>query len=436
MNVPMHSQRPRRLARAVIVALGCAASPFLFAGNAAAVDVNNGVQPLEQQGKPPFQQASSDNAASTSASENSGANASSASGSAESGLNASPSQAGTDQNLQRQEGTAQSGDQSLAGSESGQRSESGHIESSQSNPDLQSNQSQASQGSGNAASASGNDGIVTTNQSLQSMAAPGKAGSDLNASPSDSGIDQNLQRREGIAKSEASGNGSDASPASQGASGADLSSGSSANFSSNASSDANASGDTTAASDLNASPSDSGIDQNLKRREGAASSGASQSSSSGITSSQSESATGSTQSSSSAGIPSSESAGTTGGGQSSSAGSSADGSGPSAAETQYTERMGVVTPHEAVVGTTTTEAGLGSEQQLGAPNDEQLLAKVVAQLAGSPRLRGADIRVNVDHGKVTLTGSAKDADQSQHAQLIARSVAGNGNVTNNLQTSP
>jgi len=57
---------------------------------------------------------------------------------------------------------------------------------------------------------------------------------------------------------------------------------------------------------------------------------------------------------------------------------------------------------------------------------------VVAALVRDPQLKGVDIRVGVDHGEVTLDGSATDAAQADHARDTAQKAAGNAQVTSKL----
>ena len=94
----------------------------------------------------------------------------------------------------------------------------------------------------------------------------------------------------------------------------------------------------------------------------------------------------------------------------------------------YTDTVGVSTPEKRVLGTAS-----GHDTPSGAAReDEQLLNQVVAALVRDPQLKGVDIRVGVDHGEVTLDGSATDAAQADHARDTAQKAAGNAQVTSKL----
>ncbi|HET7400194.1 MAG TPA: BON domain-containing protein [Usitatibacter sp.] len=94
----------------------------------------------------------------------------------------------------------------------------------------------------------------------------------------------------------------------------------------------------------------------------------------------------------------------------------------------YTDTVGVSTPEKRVLGTAS-----GHDTPSGASReDEQLLNHVVAALVRDPQLKGVDIRVGVDHGEVTLDGSATDAAQASHARDTAQQAAGPAQVTSNL----
>jgi len=94
----------------------------------------------------------------------------------------------------------------------------------------------------------------------------------------------------------------------------------------------------------------------------------------------------------------------------------------------YTDTVGVSTPEKRVLGTAS-----GHDTPSGASReDEQLLNQVVAALVRDPQLKGVDIRVGVDHGEVTLDGSATDAAQSDHARDTAQKAAVNAQVTSKL----
>ena len=94
----------------------------------------------------------------------------------------------------------------------------------------------------------------------------------------------------------------------------------------------------------------------------------------------------------------------------------------------YTDTVGVSTPEKRVLGIAS-----GHDTPSGASReDEQLLNQVVAALVRDPQLKGVDIRVGVDHGEVTLDGSATDVAQAAHARDTAQNAAGNAQVTSKL----
>jgi osmotically-inducible protein OsmY len=94
----------------------------------------------------------------------------------------------------------------------------------------------------------------------------------------------------------------------------------------------------------------------------------------------------------------------------------------------YRDTVGVSTPEKRVLGTAS-----GHDTPSGASReDEQLLNQVVAALVRDPQLKGVDIRVGVDHGEVTLDGSATDAAQADHARDTAQKAAVNAQVTSKL----
>jgi osmotically-inducible protein OsmY len=106
--------------------------------------------------------------------------------------------------------------------------------------------------------------------------------------------------------------------------------------------------------------------------------------------------------------------------------SSSGGAGPA----QFSETIGISTPHKRIVGTTRDQGPQGP-----AASDQQLLNKVVAALVKDPAMQGADVRVSVEDGQVTLDGKAKDSTQADHARQVAETLAGNGKVTSNLSTA-
>jgi osmotically-inducible protein OsmY len=93
----------------------------------------------------------------------------------------------------------------------------------------------------------------------------------------------------------------------------------------------------------------------------------------------------------------------------------------------------------SVTGTTIDDNALATAPNPSAltpeaVGDRQLMADVVSALASDARMTGASIQVEVNDGRVTLGGVARDVAQSQAARSIADGVAGSANVTNRLTT--
>lgn len=103
--------------------------------------------------------------------------------------------------------------------------------------------------------------------------------------------------------------------------------------------------------------------------------------------------------------------------------SSSRGAGPA----QFSETIGVSTPEERIIGTSSDRTAQGP-----AAADERLLNQVVAGLVRDPAMKGADIQVSVEQGQVTLDGKAKDSSQADHARQVAENLAGSGKVTTKL----
>ena len=87
----------------------------------------------------------------------------------------------------------------------------------------------------------------------------------------------------------------------------------------------------------------------------------------------------------------------------------------------------------------TGSTGAGTVSSAGvvvdAQADKALLNEVVAQLAATPSLQGAQIDVQVVGGRVTLNGSTPGIAQAEAARSIAQGVAGAANVASNLSTT-
>lgn len=66
--------------------------------------------------------------------------------------------------------------------------------------------------------------------------------------------------------------------------------------------------------------------------------------------------------------------------------------------------------------------------------DQALMNRVVGALANDPQLKGAMITVQVDGGRVDLSGFAQDETQAARAREVAEGIAGAGRVTGSLDT--
>ena len=99
---------------------------------------------------------------------------------------------------------------------------------------------------------------------------------------------------------------------------------------------------------------------------------------------------------------------------------------------QNTVTNGVATSITGNTGTgTVSSAGVVVDAQA----DRALLNQVVAQLAATPSLQGAQIDVQVVGGRVTLNGSTPGIAQAETAKSVAQGVAGAANVASNLSTT-
>lgn len=80
----------------------------------------------------------------------------------------------------------------------------------------------------------------------------------------------------------------------------------------------------------------------------------------------------------------------------------------------------------------TTASDDGAAQHAG---DQQVLGRIVTELANDTGLRGAFISVNVQGGRATLTGTARDQEQAEHARRAVEGIVGAGNVTSAIESS-
>lgn len=111
--------------------------------------------------------------------------------------------------------------------------------------------------------------------------------------------------------------------------------------------------------------------------------------------------------------------------------SNADGFGPRAPGTA-TSTIGSATGTESAPGETLSSATTVGPGVSAA--DRALMDQVVSALANDPQLKGAMITVQVDDGRVDLSGFAQDETQATRAREVAESVVGQGRVTGSLDT--
>ena len=68
-------------------------------------------------------------------------------------------------------------------------------------------------------------------------------------------------------------------------------------------------------------------------------------------------------------------------------------------------------------------------------DDTALTARIKTALAGDPSVAATRIDVDVDHGRVTLTGTAKSPDEARLAKDIASRVPGVKAVENHIHVA-
>lgn len=66
------------------------------------------------------------------------------------------------------------------------------------------------------------------------------------------------------------------------------------------------------------------------------------------------------------------------------------------------------------------------------PSDQALADSVADAFQRDPALYGATATISAKNGRVSLSGSSKNVEQSAHAEMVARRVAGVGSVTGTL----
>lgn len=74
-----------------------------------------------------------------------------------------------------------------------------------------------------------------------------------------------------------------------------------------------------------------------------------------------------------------------------------------------------------VSGTTAETPNVAAASETG---DDAIAERVQRALADDPALEGAAITVLVDHGNVSLSGTAEDDDQADYATKVAQDAAG------------
>ena len=91
--------------------------------------------------------------------------------------------------------------------------------------------------------------------------------------------------------------------------------------------------------------------------------------------------------------------------------------------------------NRSITGTTVDSTVVPSTaSQNAVAADQQLMRDVVTQLVIDPGMAGARVNVEVDQGRVTLSGIVLDTPQQLRARSIADNVAGSANVTDRMTT--
>jgi len=80
-------------------------------------------------------------------------------------------------------------------------------------------------------------------------------------------------------------------------------------------------------------------------------------------------------------------------------------------------------PPSVVKGSTALMPNVASSSATG---DDAIAERVMRALAEEPGLEGSAITVLVDHGNVSLSGTAESDDQAEYATRIAQDAAGPG----------
>ena len=90
----------------------------------------------------------------------------------------------------------------------------------------------------------------------------------------------------------------------------------------------------------------------------------------------------------------------------------------------YSDQVTIAAPGENISGSTS-----GRDAQGAVPRENQeLLDKVMTALVDDPQLQGAHVHVQVENGRVVLTGDAKDAAQASYVRDAAQAAAGSATV--------
>jgi hypothetical protein len=74
-----------------------------------------------------------------------------------------------------------------------------------------------------------------------------------------------------------------------------------------------------------------------------------------------------------------------------------------------------------VSGSTAASPNVAADSEVG---DNGIAERVMRALSDDPALEGAAITVLVDHGNVSLSGTAEDDDQADYATKVAQDAAG------------
>ena len=102
-------------------------------------------------------------------------------------------------------------------------------------------------------------------------------------------------------------------------------------------------------------------------------------------------------------------------------------------ETRTFDSKGLLSMLMAAVLAVVLAGCAGAGQKTGEfVDDSTITTKVKTAFAADKTVSAINVHVDTDRGNVTLTGTARSAEEKQKASDVARSVAGVKSVSNNL----